>query len=207
MNVRGLYIILVAGLCACASPDSDVTNPNDPQPGPTGPRPTSPTASSSCIAPGDELTGSGVGALQIGMSSEELAEQCHVAADTTITGIEGQPQRIAHVVAGADTIRTEIVDGAVWRINIETPTWRTTDSLGVGSPVADLLELPETQGFTGEGNLVIASPRHCGLNFRVDAGDAPPPAAGAWDDAALRRLPDTATVDLILITGCPEPDL
>ncbi len=202
-----ILLVVLAGLGACASPETDKADSEAPEAGPTGPRPTSPTADVSCVAPGDELTGSGLGELQIGMSVDEFTERCHVAADTTIMGIEGQPQRIAYVVAGDDTIRAEIVDEAVWRINIETPTWRTSDSLGIGSTVAELLELPEVQGFTGEGNLVIASPRHCGINFRVDAGDATPPPAGGWDEATLRQLPETAIVDLIMITSCPEPDL
>ena len=194
MKTHLLCILLTLVIAACADRDTETAETQT----------ESSTADQRCISPGDELTGSGIGDLQIGMTANALSERCDLAADTTVTDIEGQPQRVALVAAGADTIRAEIVDGEVWRITVETPTWQTSDSLGVGSPISELLQLPEAQGMTGEGNLVIVSPRHCGLSFQVDAGDVRPPAGDAWDDAALGRIPDTAAVELVRITGCPD---
>lgn len=194
MKTHIVPILVALFVFGCADGESDTSETT----------PTERTAEARCIAPDDELTDSGIGDLQIGMPADDLVERCNVAADTTVMDVEGHPQRVALVAAGADTVSAEIVDGAVWRITVETPTWRTADSLGVGSPISVLLELPEAQGVTGEGNLVIVSPQLCGISFQVDAGDVQPPPGGAWDDEALTRIPDSAAVELIRITGCPD---
>ena len=199
-------VLLFLFFCACQGRDSASDGTAAPDPATGEAESVDPAVAARCISPDDELTGSGIGALQIGMPADELVVQCEVATDATITDIEGQPQRVALVASGSDSVRAEIVDDRVWRITVESPTWQTSDSLGVGSPISDLLDLPEAQGLTGEGNLVIVSPRHCGLSFQVDAGHIQPPPTDAWDDAALRRIPDTAAVELVRITGCPDAD-
>lgn len=194
MKTHIVPILVALFVVGCADGESDTSETS----------PTERTAEARCIAPDDELTDSGIGDLQIGMPADDLVERCNVAADTTVMDVEGQLQRVVLVATGADTVRAEIVDGAVWRITVETRTWRTADSLGVGSPISDLLELPEAQGLTGEGNLVIVSPQHCGISFQVDAGNVQPPPTDAWDADALGRIPDTAAVELVRITGCPD---
>lgn len=78
---------------------------------------------------------------------------------------------------------------------------------GVGTPIAELLELPEVRGWTGEGNLVVVSPRHCGLSFQVDRGGVQPPSGGEWDRATLAQLPNSATAELVRIVGCENSPL
>lgn len=201
MKSTAFPLLLALIVCACGGRESDTSEPADTT---ASAAPDTTASAARCLSPGDEMTGSGIGQLQIGMPADELVRQCDVATDTTVMDIEGYPQRVALVASGSDTVRVEIVDDRVWRITVETPAWRTSDSLGVGSPISDLLALPEAQGFTGEGNLVVVSPRHCGLSFQVEAGDVQPPPADAWDAEALGRIPDTAAVELVRITGCPD---
>lgn len=188
-------ILLALILFACE--DQDAAEPD-----PTEEEVARQAANEGCVESEDALTGSGIGAVQIGMAADELMKRCPQASDTTVTDIEGDAQPIILVPAGSDTLRAEIVRAEVWRISTEDPTWRTDDSLGVGSPISELLELPDVRGMTGEGNLVVVSPRHCGLSFQLE-GEAPPPANG-WDAEALARLPEATEVSLVRIVGCAE---
>lgn len=152
---------------------------------------------------GNQVVGdSGVGNLRIGASVESLRATCTVVRDTTAMGAEGMPARKVTVSFGRDTLQAEIVDGRVWRISIFSPRFRTADSLGVGTPIARLLELKGPRGLTGEGELFVVSPEHCGLSFGLsDAG--PASHRGDWDRASLARLPRQTVVDEVLIVGCP----
>jgi hypothetical protein len=117
-------------------------------------------------------------------------------------GAEGMPARKLTALFSRDTVVAEIVDGRVWRIALSSPLLRTTDSLGVGTPLTRLLKLKNPRGLTGEGELFVVSPEHCGLSFRLsDAG--PASHRGDWDRASLARLPQSTVVSEVLIVGCP----
>jgi hypothetical protein len=116
---------------------------------------------------------------------------------------EGTPMRVATVVVGRDTVDAVIDQGRVWRIEIGTRGPRAADSLGVGSPVGDLLRQPGVQGFEGEGLLFVTTAAHCGLSFRLAYEIPTGGHRETWTAADLRRLPTRTLVDRVLIVGCP----
>ncbi|HEX6533441.1 MAG TPA: hypothetical protein VF041_02520 [Gemmatimonadaceae bacterium] len=152
------------------------------------------------VTPSTALTGEGIGELRVGRPVDEVARWCHVLRDTTERREEGQPVRVVTVELGRDTIEAEAVDGRVWRLAVEHTAFRTTDSLGVGTPLARLLELPDVHGASGEGAVFALSPRHCGLSFRLSDGGSRTPRGG-WTAGALRALPPRTRVTEVLVIG------
>jgi hypothetical protein len=148
------------------------------------------------------LRGTGIGALRIGATLASVRNSCNVRDEATIMGAEGMPARIAYVEANGKLVDAEIVDDKVWRLAIRIPDFRTTDSLGVGTPLSRLLELPEPRGMMGEGALYFASPAHCGLSFKLSENRPLPPSGQNWNAAALKRLPPTTKVTEVLAVGC-----
>jgi hypothetical protein len=141
----------------------------------------------------------GVGYVTIGRSADSVVRTCTVASDAKELDAEGMPTRIMTVRFGSDSLRAEIVDGRVWRIEVETPAIRTTDSLGVGTPISRLLSLQNPKGAFGEGFYVL-SPEHCGLSFQLSTNEnARPQDSGR---AMLERLPSSTVVTRVLIVGC-----
>ena len=93
-----------------------------------------------------------------------------------------------------------MVNDRVQSISVESPRFRTTDSLGVGTPVARLLALRGVDVFGGEGNVAISAPTHCGMSFLLPpdiAGRIPVPTL-----AALRELPASAAIARVLVFPC-----
>jgi hypothetical protein len=141
----------------------------------------------------------GVGYITIGRSADSVIRRCTIVSDTSELGAEGMPTRIVTVRLGADSVRAEIVDGRVWRIEVITPGIRTADSLGVGTPVSRLLSLRHPKGAFGEGFYVMSA-EHCGLSFQLStSGNARPQDSGR---AMLERLPVSAVVTRVLVIGC-----
>jgi hypothetical protein len=150
---------------------------------------------------GTTLSGTGIGALRIGMSVDSVRALCRVLSDTTRLATEGQRARFIGVQFGAETVEAEIVNDRVWRIDVRSPSFRTSDGLGVGTPLSRLLSMKSPRGLTGEGQLFVVSPDHCRLSFRLsDNGSSA--RSQNWDRAALARLPATTIVDRVLAIGC-----
>jgi hypothetical protein len=143
----------------------------------------------------------GVGELQIGAPVDSISARCLVLRDTTAIGAEGMPARKLAVFLPPDTVEAEVVNSRIWRLSIVSPHFRTTDSLGVGTPLSRLLKLRNPRGMTGEGKFFVASPDHCGMSFRL-ANAGPGAQRGDLDQAGLNRLPKSATVSEILVFGC-----
>jgi hypothetical protein len=135
------------------------------------------------------------------MSVDSVRAVCRVLSDTTRLASEGQSARFIAVGFGTETLEAEIVNGRVWRIDVRSPRFRTSDGLGVGRPLSRLLSLNSPRGLTGEGQLFVASPDHCGLSFRLSDNGAAARSQD-WDRAALSRLPSGTTVDRVLAVGC-----
>jgi hypothetical protein len=150
---------------------------------------------------GTTLSGRGVGALRIGMSVDAVRKVCGVLSDTTRLASEGQRARFIGVGFGTETLEAEIVNERVWRIDVRSPRFKTSDGLGVGTPLSRLLSLNSPRGLTGEGQLFVASPDHCGLSFRLSDNGANARSQD-WDRAALSRLPSGTVVDRVLAVGC-----
>jgi hypothetical protein len=140
------------------------------------------------------LTGDGIGALRVGTPVDDIARACRVMRDATVPGPEGTTERRIVVDLGRDSVSAVIDAGRVWRVHVRTPTFRTTDSLGVGTP-GPALRRPGAQVLSGEGAVFVGLPSHCGLSFRlrgVEFGRVATPA----------QIPDTAVVDEVLAIGC-----
>ena len=153
------------------------------------------------VCGGTTITGAGLGDLRIGMSVASVHSVCRVVGDATRLASEGQTARFLAVEFPRDTVDAEVVDGEVWRIEVVSPSFRTADSLGVGTPLSRLLELRDARGITGEGQLFVISPVHCGLSFRLsDNGSSA--RSQKWDRAGLSRLPSGTVVNKVLIVGC-----
>lgn len=148
------------------------------------------------------VDGDGVGNARIGMSADSLKSQCVVVRDTVERRTEGQLERILVVPFEQDTAVVEVNDGKVWRIEITGPGLRTSNWLGVGTPLSTLVELKGgVQGLVGEGNLFLVSQALCGLSFELSEPRSP---SGSWDAARLRTLPKSTVVKRVLVIGCPD---
>ena len=150
---------------------------------------------------GTTLSGPGVGALRIGMSIDAVRRVCRVLSDTTRLATEGQRARFIGVGFGTETLEAEIVNDRVWRIDVRSARFKTPDGLGVGTSLSRMLALKSPRGLTGEGQLFVVSPDHCGLSFRLSDNGADARSQD-WDRAALSRLPSGTVVDRVLAVGC-----
>jgi alpha-D-ribose 1-methylphosphonate 5-triphosphate synthase subunit PhnH len=137
------------------------------------------------------LTDSGVGALRVNTPVETLHAACDVLLDTTLqTGSEGMPERRVTVIVGGVSTTSTVGDGRVWRIEIASPRFRTHDSLGVGTTVAELRRRNATI-VAGEDATYALVKGHCGMSFQLN--DAPGGAA---------TFPESARVTMVLVAGC-----
>ncbi len=107
------------------------------------------------------------------------------------------------VSLSGENVEAEIVNDKVWRIEVTSSRFRTADSLGVGTPLSRLLALNNPRGLTGEGQLFVASPDHCGLSFRL-SNNGSSARSQNWDKAALSRLPSSTVVNKVLLLGCNQ---
>ncbi len=151
---------------------------------------------------GDEvITGRGIGELVIGRNVDSVKRLCHVISDSTELGAEGLPTRILRVAFSRETVEAEIDSSRIWRIEVASRSFMTSDSIGVGTSIARLLRLREPTGLGAEGAVFLVSPQHCGLSFQLSesGSDAPPEN---WNRAALAGLPKSTIVDRVLIVGC-----
>ena len=141
------------------------------------------------------LTANGVGDLRVGATVAEVRSRCDIVEDTTLPGPEGTQERRLTIALRSDSIEA-IVDGdRVWRVEVTSSRYRTSDSLGVGSRG---WELKRGRGeiATGEGNVAVVREDHCGLSFFVSRVKP----VETW-----RSLPDSALVYRVLAFGCPKP--
>jgi hypothetical protein len=165
--------------------------------------PQPPREADSC---GSKLIGDhGIGKLQIGMSIDSLRKQCRVVTDTIQPGPEGTTERRVTVSFPPDLVDAEIVDGRVWRIDVESPAFRTADSLGVGSSVADVLRRDEPDGAAGEGAFYLISRKHCAVSYQLSGG-IPAGPTRRWDSTALSSLPASMEVNGVLVGNCRVPN-
>ncbi len=152
-----------------------------------------------CGAP--VIDSAGVGGLRVGTSLDSVRLRCDVVRDTVERRAEGMPVRVLTVAVGGTPVEAEIAEGRVWRINVTTRGPRTVDSLGVGTPLRQLIaRFPEAIGAHGEGGVYMPSAR-CGLGFRLTS-PGPAVAFRGGTAAALRGLPDSTVVTRVLVTGC-----
>jgi hypothetical protein len=160
----------------------------------------SPISSSQSFIP---LSGDSVGPLPVVADRADLGRIGRVARDTSEEGDEGMIESVAVVVLDGDTVRAVLDDSSrVHVYYLRSPRFQTRDSLGVGTSLARLLRIPGVHAFTGEGQVLVRLPQHCGLSFRLsdpeDLGDGP----DSIGPPALRRLPERTHVSEVLVFGC-----
>ncbi len=103
---------------------------------------------------------------------------------------------------GPTPVQAEVQDGRVWRVIIDGPQLKTTDKLGVGSPLSALLAAAPARASQGEGVVYATTQRHCGLSFQLDYRPRRGEDRDAWTADALAALPKDVKVDRVLISGC-----
>lgn len=150
------------------------------------------------------IASEGLDALAIGAPVSLVRSACRVVRDTVELGAEAMPEHRLYVQFGSDIVVATVDSGRIWRIAIETPTLRTSDSLGVGSTLAEVLASGTATGLVGEGALFVQPGRHCGLSLRLQHDLTQADLATTWTDSALRRLPGYTRVAEVLIVGCQQ---
>jgi hypothetical protein len=193
-------LALVFALIGCES-RKESTPADSSSPSAVSPTPPAASGAGRQTVCGDEIIrGEGIGELRIGITVDAVRQRCTVVRDTTVIDIEGMPARKLAVMFAQDTVEAEIVNGRVWRLAVHSPRLRTADSLGVGTPLARLVNLKRPRGMTGEGKFFVASPDHCGMSFRlaITGGGG----SGDLDSAGLARLPKSTPVSEVLVFGC-----
>ena len=139
------------------------------------------------------LTGDGISDLRVGAPVEAIARSCRILRDTTGLGAEGMQERRILVDLRRDSVVAVVDSNRVWRLHVSSPAFRTSDSLGVGTP-ASALRRAGARALTGEGKVFVTLPSHCGLSFRlrgVQAGRV----------SSVSQLPP-GVVDEVLAIGC-----
>ena len=210
---RALTLAL-ALVAACSGGDrsgSDTARPGEGSPGGVGPSTSESAAAGSPAADSlaarhvgcleGPLTADGIGAFRIGLPADSIPGRCRVIRDALDAADEGSTVRRVTVAGGADTATATIDRNLVWRIEVADAGLRTTDSLGVGSTLDDLLRRRGARGIGGDGRFHVVVPTHCGLSFQLRLSGVAPESVTM---EALRRMPPTTPVSRVLVTGCTE---
>jgi hypothetical protein len=122
--------------------------------------------------------------------------------DTTVLGVEGMPERRVVVALGADSAVAEIQDDSVWRVRLTSRRFRSEDGVGIGTPARRLTELSGAGAYAGEGEVYVLIPSECCVSYRISGAELGEVASASSAEEALRSMPHSAEVDLILIWGC-----
>lgn len=150
------------------------------------------------ISLGSHISEDGLGVLRIGTSLDAVRSSCSVIAERSGAN---DAAMVARIDLGGDTATVEFVSGIVRRITLHHSTYRTADSLGVGTGVSRLLNMRQVSGLTERNRLYAVSPAYCGLRFMlVDPAPAKPSVQSGR--AALRRLSGETRARELEIVGC-----
>ena len=149
------------------------------------------------------ITADGIGPIRIGANVDSVKKICTVKRDTTQLGGEGMMERRVTISSPPGELDAEIVDGRVWRLDIKSPAFRTIDSLGVGSTLAELLTHQDPKPAAGEGIVVVMLRDHCGMSF-VLSGGFKSGVFRKWTAEELGRLTPSTRVERVLVFGCPR---
>ena len=147
------------------------------------------------------LTEKGIGELTEGRPVAQIRELCDVISDTRERGVEGMMEHVLVTRIAGEPVRSSITDSRIWRIEITSPRFRTSDSLGVDTPLRRIARKRGAQFFPGEGGVYGFVPDHCGLSFRFSV-PLRPPRAGVWTAESIDKAHGDAAVDRVLVTRC-----
>ena len=143
----------------------------------------------------------GIGQLKQGRTVAEVAQHCEIISDSQQRGTEGAMERIVVVRIASEIVRSIVVDDRIFRIEINTPRFRTSDSLGVDTPLRRISAMRGAQFAPGEDGVYGFSPEHCGLSFRFSV-PLRPPAGGQWTAARIEAEHGDAAVNRVIVIPC-----
>jgi hypothetical protein len=150
------------------------------------------------------VTDDSVGSLPLVLHRRELARFVRIVRDTTEAAEEDMTNQVVVAVVDGDTVRVVVdEEGKVGWYVLRSPRFRTRDSLGVGTSLGQLLEVPGVYAKSSEGQAWVIVPQHCGLTFTMenDLGLDSPDSA---DVSRLSRLPKDTRVTEVSVFGCEK---
>jgi hypothetical protein len=143
----------------------------------------------------------GIGELKQGRPVSEVSALCDVISDAEQRGQEGMMERVLVVNVAGESVRSVVQNDRIFRIEVNTPRFRTADSLGVDTPLSRIASMRGAQFAPGEDGVYGFSPDHCGLSFRFSLPWRPP-AGGQWTAKQIEEEHSTAAVNRVIIIPC-----
>lgn len=147
------------------------------------------------------ISDDGVGELRIGRSADDIRRLCDVIADSNEQGSEGMKERVVIVRIAGEPVRATITDDEIRRVEITSPRMRTSDSLGVDTPLRVIATRRGARFEPGEDGVYGFVADHCALSFRF-AVPLRPPRGSDWTAEAIDKAHGDAAVNKVLITQC-----
>ena len=147
------------------------------------------------------VTDNGIGDLKEGSKVADVKARCEVVTDSEQRGVEGMMERVLVVRIDGETVRAIVNNDRIWRIEISSSRYRTTDSLGVDTPLSAIAAKRGARFFPGEGGVYGFIADHCALSFRFSV-PLRPPRGGDWTARSIAIAHPEAVVDRVLVTRC-----
>lgn len=164
--------------------------------------------SSSCDVNETGINDSTIGPLHIGEALAGLRVRCPAIADTAVAtfGAPSAASALRLTVVGAPVIIRH--DGKkVTGLHVESPFFRTNDSLGVGSSVAKFRNVPGIRVVKASISRapILLDRRRCGVAYELAGwglGVAPADSEPITRGEALVDWPDSIVVRGVTVAGC-----
>ena len=208
-----LAAIVIAAGCRKADTfdrrgDTSVTPPVSAAPPPAVPAApvadSSKTVAKTCGVKGTPLlSDDGIGDLKVGRKVAEIRSLCEVVSDAKEQGSEGMMERVLVVRLGGDVVSSIINNDKISRIAVNSPHFKTRDSLGVDTPLSRIARKRGAKFYPGEDGVYGFVADHCALSFRFSV-PLRPPKGRDWTAAAIDSAHGDATVDRVLVTQCRQ---
>ena len=147
------------------------------------------------------VTDNGIGDLKEGSRVADVKARCEVVTDSEQRGVEGMMERVLVVRIQGETVRAIVNNDRVWRIEISSSRYRTSDSLGVDTPLSRIAAKRGARFFPGEGGVYGFIADHCAMSFRFSV-PLRPPRGGDWTAQSIAAAHPDAVVDRLLVTRC-----
>jgi hypothetical protein len=110
-------------------------------------------------------------------------------------------ERVLVVRIAGEPVRSIVTNDRIFRIEVNTPRFRTADSLGVDTPLRRIASMHGAQFAPGEDGVYGFSGDHCGLSFRFSLPWRPP-AGGQWTAQAITAQHGDAAVNRVIVIEC-----
>ena len=207
-----LAAIIIAAGCRKADTfdrrgDTSVTPPVSAIPTPAAPAPaadSSKAVAKTCGVKGTPLLADdGIGDLKVGRKVADIRSLCEVVSDAKEQRSAGMMERVLVVRLGGDVVSSIINNDKISRIEVNSPHFKTRDSLGVDTPLSRIARKRGAKFYPGEDGVYGFVADHCALSFRFSV-PLRPPKGRDWTAAAIDSAHGDATVDRVLVTQCRQ---